>query len=280
MSKVILTKGLPASGKSTWALDQSGTVRVNKDSIRMMLYGAPNCGYGKEKRVLKMRDALIRKALQEGEVVIVDDTNFSPKHEKRIEQIAKEFNVPVEWKDFTDVPLNVCIERDSKRANPVGEKVIREMWMRYLYSPAVDNYTNGNAVICDIDGTIARHVERSPYDYTKVSTDALIKPVASLLHSLHATNHTVIFVSGRKDSCKDDTRQWLRDNLGLLGDSPLYMRRANDDRPDTVIKKEIYQDLIEGQYNVLFVLDDRDSVTHMWRTEIGLPTLQVEYGHF
>ena len=96
MSKVILTKGLPASGKSTWALDQSGTVRVNKDSIRMMLYGAPNCGYGKEKRVLKMRDALIRKALQEGEVVIVDDTNFSPKHEKRIEQIAKEFNVPVE----------------------------------------------------------------------------------------------------------------------------------------------------------------------------------------
>ena len=278
--KVILTKGLPASGKSTWALNQYGAMRINKDCIRMMLYGSPTCGYGKEKLVLKVRDTLIRQGLEEGKTVIVDDTNFASKHERRISQIAAEFNAPVEWKDFTDVSLQECIKRDKNRPDPVGEKVIREMWMRYLYEPAVDNFTGGNAIICDIDGTLARHVARSPYDYSKVSTDALIKPVATLLTSLAAQNYDVIFVSGRDSSCKDDTREWLRANLGSLGDSPLYMRATGDDRPDTLVKEEIYRNHIEGNHNVLFVLDDRDSVTHMWRTVLGIPTLQVEFGHF
>ena len=39
--KLIMTKGLPASGKSTWAKqyldDNPGTKRVNKDDLRAML---------------------------------------------------------------------------------------------------------------------------------------------------------------------------------------------------------------------------------------------------
>ena len=37
----------------------------------------------------------------------------------------------IEFKDFTNVPLNICIERDSKRENPLGEKVIRDIFNKY-----------------------------------------------------------------------------------------------------------------------------------------------------
>lgn len=37
----------------------------------------------------------------------------------------------VKIKDFTDVPLDVCLERDSKRENPIGEDVIRGIFNKY-----------------------------------------------------------------------------------------------------------------------------------------------------
>lgn len=37
----------------------------------------------------------------------------------------------VEIKDFTNVPLDVCLERDSKRENPIGEDVIRGIFNKY-----------------------------------------------------------------------------------------------------------------------------------------------------
>lgn len=38
----------------------------------------------------------------------------------------------LEYIDFF-IPLEVCIERDSKRENPIGEKVIRETYNRYKH---------------------------------------------------------------------------------------------------------------------------------------------------
>ena len=40
----------------------------------------------------------------------------------------------VEIKDFTNVPLDICLERDSKRENPIGEKVIRGIFNKYKES--------------------------------------------------------------------------------------------------------------------------------------------------
>ena len=37
----------------------------------------------------------------------------------------------VEIKDFTNVPLDVCLERDSKRENPIGENVIIGIFNKY-----------------------------------------------------------------------------------------------------------------------------------------------------
>ena len=68
--KLIMQKGLPASGKSTNAkmLAESGYYRVNKDDIREMLFGE-HYKRKHEKQVIWTRDAMIRTALGHGKSV-------------------------------------------------------------------------------------------------------------------------------------------------------------------------------------------------------------------
>jgi predicted kinase len=142
MADVILTRGLPASGKSTWAKAQLDAhpgqyKRVNKDDLRAIL---DNGRWSKqnEKLVLRVRDDIIRASLGRGCHVIVDDTNLSPRHERRIRQLVSGINreqgtVHNVWiRDFTDIALETCIERDAERDQPVGEKVIRGMYRQFL----------------------------------------------------------------------------------------------------------------------------------------------------
>lgn len=140
MLKVIILKGLPASGKTGWAKTllcskQLNTwVRVNKDDIRSM-FSVDWCR-GLEKLVVQAEADVMSAALKVGVSVIVDDTNLNPVHERNIrEHIAwlRTFytrQIEVEVKEF-DTPLEECIKRDYARANPVGEVVIRDMYSRW-----------------------------------------------------------------------------------------------------------------------------------------------------
>jgi predicted kinase len=133
--KLIMMRGLPGAGKTSWArqyvLDHPGTVRVNKDELRAMLHSSVY-SKGRETFVLSVRDFIIDKALSEGHDAICDDTNLHSKHQARMEEIAARHNAALEIKDFTDVPLEVCIERDLQRPNSVGERVIRQMHRQFI----------------------------------------------------------------------------------------------------------------------------------------------------
>lgn len=83
MQKIIFLKGLPASGKSTWAkqycMENLFVVRINKDDIREEL-GNPPWSKAFENKVLNLEKIKGVQALMEGNSIIVDDTNFSEKH--------------------------------------------------------------------------------------------------------------------------------------------------------------------------------------------------------
>lgn len=136
MKTIIFLKGLPASGKSTWAreyLEKNTNVkRVNKDDLRAMLDNS-KWSHANEKFVLQLRDHIVIESLQKGFHVIVDDTNLHPKHEERMRQIARENNAVVEVK-FFDTPLEECLRRDAARANSVGVTTIRQMYDQYMGS--------------------------------------------------------------------------------------------------------------------------------------------------
>ena len=58
------------------------------------------------------------------------------------------------------------------------------------------------------------------------------------------------------------------------------MRRRDDSRKDSVVKRELFDAHIRGRYFVELVLDDRDQVVSLWRRDLGLTCLQVDYGDF
>ena len=135
MSKLIITRGLPASGKSTWAKqwvleDPEHRVRINQDDIRLMLgkYWVPS----REKLVQEIQfDAIVEALCREFDVVI-DNTNLNKKVLEKFDRLIKTFeDYEIEYKDFFDTPLSVCIERDKNRDLQVTEKVIRGFYSNY-----------------------------------------------------------------------------------------------------------------------------------------------------
>lgn len=286
--KIIITKGLPASGKSTWAKkmveDNPGQYkRINKDDLRAMM---DNSRWSKsnETFVKKVRDWITMSALINGLNVIIDDTNLDDSHEIRMKEIAKALlprEVEVEIKDFTGVSLDECIKRDKNRANSVSEKVIRGMYNQYL-KPEVPKIERNpllpDAIIVDIDGTVALMNNRGPYDFDKVDTDLVNTPVKKVIDAMISDHITVvIFCSGREDLYRKKTVKWM-DKNDILHDF-LYMRETGDKRNDSVVKQEIYDNKIKGKYNILAVFDDRQRVVDMWRQN-GLPVFQVADGDF
>jgi predicted kinase len=302
MRFVEILKGLPASGKSTYSKDKvenskCGIVRVNKDDLRAMLHNSKHTK-GNENFVLLMRDLIILEALHGGKSVIVDDTNFNPKHEGDIRAIVKAFNIGHEVKNtvqvrvkYFDTEPEECIKRDLKRANSVGSHVIWDMYKKYVKKEKSDkdpyvlkqDPSLPHIVICDIDGTVAlMKNHRGPFEYTKVDKDEANYEVIGRLEDYICNeeyNREVIFMSGREDSCTELTRKWLDNNVGIDATRKLYMRKTGDFRKDTVIKQELFEKEIKDKYYVDFVLDDRACVVNMWR-ELGLTCLQVADGNF
>jgi predicted kinase len=279
--KLLMLKGLPASGKSTFAKDlvkTQGYVRVNKDDLRAMLHGSKHTK-GNESQTLRIRDAVIADSLHNGRNVVVDDTNLNPIHEQVLRELAAQFKAEFAVK-FFDVSVAECIERDLRRPVSVGARVIKQQynqWLRKTVPAPVFNPELPTIILCDIDGTVAHMSTRSPFDWKKVGQDTVDKEIGGLL-ALIATEIDIVFMSGRDAVCRPETEAWLKKH-GLKYKA-LHMRAENDNRKDNIVKRELYEQHIAGKYNVFFVLDDRDQVVDMWRNELGLKVLQVAEGDF
>lgn len=140
MPKIILCRGIQGSGKSTWARkwvleDSEHRVRFNNDDIRNMLgkYWVPS----REKIVTEIKKDFMINAMELGYDIVIDNMNLNSNEVTYYKDLAASTSrlispYVVEFKDFF-IPLEVCIERDSKRENPVGEEIIRATYERYKH---------------------------------------------------------------------------------------------------------------------------------------------------
>ena len=282
MKKVILTKGLPGSGKSTWAkqlidMSPNSYKRINNDDLRKMFDNkqySPNM----EKFIKKAVDVLVLLALEEGKHVILDNTHLSENSINRIKELVKgKAEVIIEDK-FLDVPLETCIKNDLRRLDSVGKDVIVKLYEQHVKKtePIIQDNTLQKAIIVDIDGTLAHMKDRSPFDWQRVGEDEcddIIKGIVNAYDNLGVT----IVMSGRDGSCRDITIKWLEDNN--IKYDLLLMRAENDFRKDSIVKQELFDNNIKNKYYIEYVLDDRNQVVDMWRN-MGLKCLQVQEGNF
>ena len=305
MVKIIFCKGLPASGKSTWASqyckDNINFIRLNKDDLReelQELNKQDTWNRDFEKLILDTQREKGISLLKSGKSIIIDDTNFSNIHWEYWNNIAEKMGISIELKYF-DTPVDECVDRDKHREKSVGEDVIRSMYKKYVKHniSKIDSRfivkqdkSLPKCIIVDIDGTLALINGRNPYDDTLIHTDKPNTPVVNIVKRFKnfytidnffnpaESLNRVIIISGRMDKCRPQTVEWLLNN-NIQYDA-LFMRKTDDYRQDSVVKREIYEKYIKNFYNVEAWFDDRDQVVKMVREELGLLCLQVYYGNF
>jgi predicted kinase len=305
-TKLTCLRGYSGSGKSTRAAEiakETGAVIVNRDQLRKMLLGEWWTGdKDDEDRVTVAEEASVRTFLRSGTSVVVDATHLNGSYLRKWARLASRLGAEFEVVDI-HADVTECQRRDHARmlsgGRYVGDNVINrqvkqfpaEKWPTikadppFIVEPVERNEALPPAIIVDIDGTVAHAVSRSPYDYSRVSEDEPDWVIIQLVRDWKAQNlfGTVLFVSGRDDTCYDDTLKWL--NRWQVPVDLLLMRPAGaldvhgGKKPDFMIKYDLFNDHIRGFYDVQFALDDRDQVVDVWR-RLGLTCLQVAPGAF
>ncbi len=313
MQQVLILTGISGSGKSTFAKqfvqNNPNWLRVNRDELRKSILATGLNEYWKnedpeyrqriETLVSELQRTAIHEALRRGWNVLIDNTHIKQKYLNELLKMLEIFAVEIRFK-LLEVPLETAIARDAARPDVVGEAVIREQYGKLqilkrnfnfensiknmVQTPAVllQDGTLPKCVLVDIDGTVAQMDGRRPFDWHRVGEDRPKWNVINLVKSLKNHGYRIIFFSGRDGVCHADTSAWLTRHFGWHENAgfQLFMRAEKDQRKDSIVKKELFGRHIQGKYFVEMVIDDRDQVVAMWRKELGLTCLQVDYGDF
>lgn len=299
--------GVAGSGKSTiakaWvAEDPDNRVRVNRDSFREMITGSSKkavLSQEMETIVTKAQTQVVEESIKAGKSVVIDDTNLRARTIRTWMDLALKYGI--EWDvHVVNVDVETALKQNSLRgADKVPDEVIEKMHRNFFQKgkfkvpeptpvdKSVDNWKTYDAqanpdlpeaFLVDIDGTIAlMNGKRGPFDYHLAGGDDLNAPVATVVQALKDENFQIVFLSGRSDSCRSETQEWL-DKHGFSGHE-LHMRKEGDQRKDSIVKHEIFWDQIAPRFQVIGCFDDRNQVVDMYR-EMGITVFQVAPGDF
>jgi predicted kinase len=133
--KIVITVGLPGSGKSTY-LKRRGWNAISSDEIRRLIADDP-ADQTIHARVFATIRYLIRQRLTVGRPVTnVDATHLTRWERRPYIRLAKRYGCEIEAL-FFDVPVETCIERNQRRERVVPRRVILEM-ARNLQVPTLE----------------------------------------------------------------------------------------------------------------------------------------------
>lgn len=139
-------------------------------------------------------------------------------------------------------------------------------------------------IIVDLDGTLSNgehrlhllptkdlHLTESWSEFNRAAIhDAPIQDTIAVVRGLWVSGFAVIILTGRSDEVEQETYFWL-DKHGVKFDY-LIMRRASDNRKDTVIKEEVLRAI--GLDKIVCAFDDSPNVIKHFRS-LGITTYQV-----
>jgi predicted kinase len=122
---VVLTIGLPGSGKTTW-FKRRGVTPLSSDLLRSLLFDDITEQRWQGLVFSTLRSLLRARLIAKMPWNYVDATNLSPHERRQWIKMAKSFGYDVQAV-FFDVPLEVCMERNKRRERTVGDDVMKKM---------------------------------------------------------------------------------------------------------------------------------------------------------
>lgn len=129
MKKVILSVGVPASGKTTVMKDfaaENGYAYISSDALREELLG-DTTDQSRNKEVWEEAYRRTKDYLTQGENVVFDATFSNPRQRIEFINFARENGADKIQGIFLDVPLEIAYERNQDRERVVPEHVLERM---------------------------------------------------------------------------------------------------------------------------------------------------------
>lgn len=122
---VVLTIGLPGSGKTTW-YKRHGVTPLSSDMLRTILFDDITDQRYSGLVFSTLRSLLRARLIAKMPWNYVDATNLSAHERRQWVKMALSFGYEVQAV-FFDVPLEVCMERNSRRERRVPDDVMQKM---------------------------------------------------------------------------------------------------------------------------------------------------------
>src|SRR5208337_4925720 len=122
---VVLSIGLPGSGKSTW-FKRHNILPLSSDMVRILLFDDVTEQRYQDLVFSTLRSMLRARLLAKRPWNYVDATNLSPHERRSWVKLAQDFGYEAQAV-FFDVPPEVCIERNRRRERNVPEDVMLRM---------------------------------------------------------------------------------------------------------------------------------------------------------
>ena len=122
---VVLSIGLPGSGKSSW-FKRHNIIPLSSDLIRGLLFDDPTEQRYQDLVFSSLRSLLRSRLIAGRPMNYIDATNLSPRERHSWIKMAREYGYEAHAV-FFDVPAEVCIERNRKRSRNVPDEVMQRM---------------------------------------------------------------------------------------------------------------------------------------------------------
>jgi predicted kinase len=264
--QLLILRGLPASGKSTYAKElvavaPSGTaVRLNNDDYVAMIYGG-RAPYGNSavreflaKSRLEMLESFLASELIN--LIIIDNTNLANKTVSGYFELANRYGAEIVIDDrFLKVSVEECIARDANRENPVGEAVILEMATKI---PKLHTWTPKE--IANLTSSKSKKEDTLSPAKKKAQDLSFVVPYPNDDESLPET--IIVDIDG---------------TLALMdGRDPFDWSRVSEDRPNAPVVNYVKYHLAKGN-SVIIMSGRKDNCridTQLWLDKhvgVGLP---------
>jgi predicted kinase len=138
--RLIITVGLPGSGKSTY-LTRRGVNAISSDEIRRLVADDP-ADQTMHARIFSVVRYLIRQRIAAGRPeTYVDATHLTPWERKPYRLLAQRYNCKLEAL-FFDVPVEVCLARNQTRERVVPDEAILKMSRQMIPPSKAEGFAN------------------------------------------------------------------------------------------------------------------------------------------
>lgn len=305
MQTVTILRGIQGSGKTTERKKitnkNHNVVPVSRDDIREMVFGGKyRQNFDDETLITSIEHNLIQSSLKAGKDLLIDACNIRPKYLRQLFEVVYAVKNRSEVKfnviDLGGVPLETCLYRNRNRERIVPDNVIkrfhnsmqssREQWYKIYdeYTSQIEKISHlkqdkslPKAIVYDMDGTLALMKDmRTPFEWDKVQLDNINTPVFNDLLARKNAGYKIIIATARDGAAKQGTLEWLQ-KYNVPYDE-LYIKGVNDNRKDSIVKTEFWNDMVK-KYYLECLVDDRNQVVIQAR-KLGLTVFQVADGNF